>query len=71
MASARELLVPTAVLPHTARWAAGYGRLSYVDAGRRDLAAVEPTAVPFLAVTCEVSVMRKALADPADKPTSG
>lgn len=66
-----ELLVPTAVHPHTARLASWYGRLSYVEAGRRDLAAVEPTAVPFLAVTCEVSVMRKALADPADKPTSG
>lgn len=56
-----ELLVPTAVHPHTARLASWYRRLGYVEAERRDLAAVEPTAVPFLAVTCDVSIMRKAL----------
>ena len=56
-----ELLVPTAAHPHTARLAAWYRRLGYVEAERRDLAVVEPTAVPFLAVDCEVSVMRKAL----------
>jgi GNAT superfamily N-acetyltransferase len=62
-----ELLVPTAAHPHTARLAAWYRRLGYVEAERRDLAVVEPTAVPFLAVACEVSLMRKALCDPVQK----
>ena len=56
-----ELLVPNTPHPHTARLAAWYRRLGYVEAERRDLAVVEPTAVRFLAVDCEVSVMQKAL----------
>ncbi len=56
-----ELLVPAAAHPHTERLAAWYRRLGYAEFERRDLAAVEPTAAPFLAVDCDVSLMRKAL----------
>jgi hypothetical protein len=65
-----ELLVPTLGHPHTARLASWYQRLGYVESERRDLGAVEPTAVPFLAVTCDVSVMRKALTDQIADDTS-
>lgn len=59
-----ELLVPSVVHPHTARSASWYGRLGYRETGRRDLAAVEPAAVPFLATSCDVSIMVKALRSP-------
>jgi GNAT superfamily N-acetyltransferase len=57
-----ELLVPLEAHAHTERLAAWYGRLGYRESERRDLAEVEPTAVPFLAVPLEVTVMRKRLA---------
>src|SRR3954453_1608710 len=59
-----ELLVPLQSHDPPDRLAAWYGRLGYHETGRRDLADVEPTAVPFLAVPCEVAVMQKALAGP-------
>jgi GNAT superfamily N-acetyltransferase len=60
-----ELLVPLQPHPHTDRLAAWYGRLGYHETERRDLADVEPTAVPFLAIPCDVAVMKKRLAAPA------
>ncbi len=57
-----ELLVPVQPHAHTDRLAAWYGRLGYRETGRLDLGDVEPTAVPFLALPCEVAVMRKRLA---------
>jgi GNAT superfamily N-acetyltransferase len=59
-----ELLVPLQSHAHTDRLAAWYGRLGYHETERRDLADVEPTAVPFLAIPCEVAVMTKRLAAP-------
>jgi GNAT superfamily N-acetyltransferase len=59
-----ELLVPLRSHAHTDRLAAWYGRLGYRETSRRDLADVEPTAVPSLAVPCGVAVMQKALAAP-------
>ena len=56
-----ELLVPLRSHAHTDRLAAWYGRLGYRETERRDLADVEPTAVPSLAIPCEVAVMRKRL----------
>lgn len=56
-----ELLVPLEAHVHTQRLAAWYRRLGYRETERRDLADVEPTAVPFLAVPLEVTVMRKPL----------
>ena len=59
-----ELLMPVAAHPHTDQLAAWYGRLGYREIERRDLADVEPSAVPFLAVVLEVAVMQKRLATP-------
>ncbi len=59
-----ELLVPVQPHAHTDRLAAWYGRLGYRKTGRLDLADVEPTAVPFVALPCEVAVMQKSLAAP-------
>ncbi len=59
-----ELLVPVAAHAHTDLLAAWYGKLGYREVERRDLADVEPTAVPFLAAPCEVAVMQKRLASP-------
>jgi GNAT superfamily N-acetyltransferase len=59
-----ELLVPLRRHAHTDRLAAWYGRLGYHETERRDLADVEPTAVPFLAIPCDVAVMKKRLAAP-------
>jgi GNAT superfamily N-acetyltransferase len=59
-----ELLVPVTAHPHTERLAAWYGRLGYHETERRELADVEPSAVPFLALHCHVAVMRKHLAAP-------
>ena len=59
-----ELLVPLEAHAHTERLAAWYGRLGYRETERRDLAEVEPAAVPFLAVPLEVTVMRKRLVSP-------
>ncbi len=59
-----ELLVPEQAHAHTDRLAAWYGRLGYRETGRLDLADVEPTAVPFLALPCHVAVMQKRLAAP-------
>ena len=56
-----ELLVPLEAHPHTERLATWYGRLGYRETERLDLTEVEPTAVPFLAVPLEVTVMRKRL----------
>jgi len=57
-----ELLVPLQSHVHTDRLAAWYGRLGYLETERRELADVEPTAVPFLATPCVVAVMQKRLA---------
>jgi hypothetical protein len=57
-----ELLVPLQSHAHTDRLAAWYGLLGYHEIERRDLADVEPTAVPFLAIPCDVAVMQKRLA---------
>ena len=57
-----ELLVPVQAHAHTDRLASWYGRLGYRETERRDLADVEPTAVPFLAISCDVAIMRKHLA---------
>lgn len=57
-----ELLVPLEAHAHTERLTAWYRRLKYREIERRDLAEVEPTAVPFLVVPLEVAVMRKQLA---------
>ena len=56
-----ELLVPVRSHPHTDRLAAWYGRLGYREPGRLELADVEPSAVPFLAVPCNLAVMQKRL----------
>ena len=56
-----ELLVPAVAHAHTELLAAWYARLGYREVERRDLADVEPTAVAFLAVPLEVTVMRKRL----------
>jgi GNAT superfamily N-acetyltransferase len=61
-----ELLVPLRSHAHTDRLAAWYGRLGYHETERRDLADVEPTAVPFLAIPCEVAVMQKRLTAAAE-----
>lgn len=60
-----ELLVPLVSHAHTDRLAGWYGRLGYRETGRLELADVEPTAIPFLAVPCQVAVMQKPLAPPA------
>ena len=57
-----ELLVPVVAHAHTELLAGWYGRLGYREVERRDLADVEPGAVPFLAMPLAVSVMRKRLA---------
>jgi GNAT superfamily N-acetyltransferase len=59
-----ELLVPVQAHPHSDRLAAWYGRLGYRDTGRLELADVEPSAVPFLALPCNVAVMQKRLTQP-------
>jgi GNAT superfamily N-acetyltransferase len=59
-----ELLVPVQAHAHTDRLSTWYGRLGYHETERRDLADVEPSAVPFLATACDVAVMRKHLAAP-------
>jgi ribosomal protein S18 acetylase RimI-like enzyme len=59
-----ELLVPREAHAHTQRLAAWYRRLGYRETERRDLAEVEPTAVPFLAAPLNVMVMRKPLVSP-------
>ena len=59
-----ELLVPLKVHAHTERLAAWYRRLGYRETERLHLMEVEPTAVPFLAVPLEVTVMRKQLTSP-------
>ena len=59
-----ELLVPGQAHEHTDRLATWYGRLGYQETERRDLADVEPSAVSFLAIPCDVAVMRKQLAAP-------
>jgi hypothetical protein len=51
--------VPVQAHAHTDRLASWYGRLGYHETERRGLADVEPTAVPFLAIACDVAVMRK------------
>jgi predicted N-acetyltransferase YhbS len=61
-----ELLVPVVAHAHTKRLADWYGRLGYREVERRDLADVEPNAVPFLAVPLEVTVMQKRLASPVE-----
>ena len=57
-----ELLVPVVAHAHTELLAAWYGRLGYREVERRELADVDPAAVPFLAVPLEVTVMQKRLA---------
>jgi GNAT superfamily N-acetyltransferase len=57
-----ELLGPEATHAHTDRLAAWYRRLGYREIERRDLADVDPAAVPFLAVPLAVAVMEKRLA---------
>jgi GNAT superfamily N-acetyltransferase len=57
-----EVLAPHIAHPHIdwlTRW---YQSLGYIDVGRRALAEVEPSAVPFLVAPCDVTVMRKPLA---------
>jgi GNAT superfamily N-acetyltransferase len=56
-----ELLVPVVAHAHTEMLAGWYGRLGYQEVERRELADVEPGAVPFLATPLAVSVMRKRL----------
>jgi len=59
-----ELLVPGHAHQHTDRLATWYGRLGYRETERCNLIDVEPSAVPFLAVPCDVAVMRKHLSEP-------
>jgi hypothetical protein len=58
-----ELVVPAEAHAHTDVLAAWYGRLGYREVGRRDLADIDPAAVPFLAVPLEVAVMQRPLRD--------
>ena len=58
-----ELLTPTDVdIAHSRLLAQWYHRLGYREVSRRSLAEVEPEAVPFLAVQCQVVVQVKPLA---------
>jgi ribosomal protein S18 acetylase RimI-like enzyme len=57
-----ELLVPNDhSITHTQLLTAWYERIGYREVGRRALADVEPDALPFLAMACDIAVYHKAL----------
>ena len=60
-----ELLVPVAGHAHIEMLTSWYMRLGYRRTGLRDLAEIDPAAVPFLLQPCHAAVMQKDLANPS------